>query len=171
MKSLLAAAALLSLGTAALADCPVSDIERALAAPLDGLKKTERQVSDIQSTEGGVWRIYRDEGGSLQSIIRIDAGESGMGERRLSIVSPGAYGIAVARVDYLRHAFIDDAGPNGTAKRTTEFFYFCDGKLVVPRPEYAMMDIDAYAKAGENAQKAMVEDKDVAELTKALLIK
>ena len=88
-------------------------------------------------------------------------------ERRLSVVSPDAYGITVTRVDYLRHAFIDNGGPNGTAKRTTEYFYFCSGKLYVPPEQYATMDGN-YAKAGAEAQKAMLMDKDVAELTKAL---
>ena len=152
----------------AFADCPVSTIEKALGASLDGLKKVERQVTDIQSTEGGVWRIYRKKDGRLATLVRIDAGESGMGERRLSVMSPEAYGITVTRVDYLRHAFIDNGGPNGTAKRTTEYFYFCNGKLYEPPQEYGTLDSVEYPKAGAAAQKAMLDDKDVAELTKAL---
>lgn len=151
----------------ALADCPVDRIEKALGTSLDGMKKVERPVTDIQSTEGGVWRIYRKKDGSLATLLRIDGGESGMGESRLSVVSPDAYGISVTRVDYLRHAFIDDGGPNGTARRTTEFFYFCSGKLHVPPEQYATMDGN-YAKAGAEAQKVMLLDKDVAALTKAL---
>jgi len=151
------------------AACAVSGIETALAAPLGGLKMTERTVSDIQSTEGGVWRIYTKPDGKTHSIIRIDGGESGMGERRLSILGEEAYGIAITRVDYLRHAFIDGAGPNGTAKRTTEFFYFCGGRLLVPAAEYATMDTAAYTETGEEARKALLSDKDVAEFTKGLL--
>lgn len=168
MRCLLAAAALLSFSTATLADCQVSQIEQALGASLAGLKSSERDVSDVQSTEGGVWRIFHGQNGKLQSILRIDGGESGMGERRLSIVNPQSYGIAVTRVDYLRHAFIEDGGPNGTAKRTTEYFYFCGGKLLVPPAEYATVDTVAYAKAGEEARAMMMSDKDVAELVKHL---
>jgi hypothetical protein len=160
--------ALMSFSAAALADCPTNAIEKALTAPLEGQKKIEREVSDIQSTEGGVWRIYRKKDGTLQSIVRLDGGESGMSERRLSVVSPKAFGISVTRVDYLRHAFIDQAGPNGTAKRTTDYYYFCDGKLVVPPMEYATVDTAAFAKSGEEARKAMVLDKDVAGFTRAL---
>lgn len=156
----------LACGTA-LAECPVSEIEKALGAPLDGLKKVEREVSDIQSTEGGVWRIFRKEDGGLATLIRIDGGESGMGERRLSVVNPNAYGISVTRVDYLRHAFLEEGGPNGTAKRTTEFFYYCDGKLHLPPEQFATMGGD-YAKAGADAQKAMITDTDVADVTKGL---
>lgn len=152
----------------ALADCPVDSIEKALATSLDGLKKVERQVTDVQSTEGGVWRIYRKKDGRLNSLIRLDGGESGMSERRLSVVSPDAYGITVTRVDYLRHAFIDNAGPNGTAKRTTEYFYYCNGKLYVPQMEYATLDGAEYTKAGTEAQRMMTGDKDVADVTKGL---
>lgn len=168
MKTLFTMIFLCCMGGAAVADCPVDAIEKALGTPLDGLKKVERAVTDMQSTEGGVWRIYRKEDGRLATLVRIDAGESGMNEKRLSVVGPDAYGIAVTRVDYLRHAFIDNGGPNGTAKRTTEYFYFCNGKLYEPPQEYGTLDSVEYPKAGAAAQKAMLDDKDVAELTKAL---
>ncbi len=154
--------------TAHAADCPVSSIEDAVAAPLNSLKLLERDVTDIQSTEGGVWRIYREADGRVNSIIRIDGGESGMGERRLSVVNRKTYGIAVTRVDYLRHAFIEDAGPNGTAKRTTDYFYFCDGKLLLPPADHFMGDIKDYESRGLEAQNAMLKDKDVADFTKGL---
>ncbi len=159
---------LMATATAHAADCPVSRIEDALAAPLASLKLLERDVTDIQSTEGGVWRIYREADGRVNSIIRIDGGESGMGERRLSVVNRKTYGIAVTRVDYLRHAFIEDAGPNGTAKRTTDYFYFCDGKLLLPPADYFMGDIKDYESRGLEAQNAMLKDKDVADFTKGL---
>ena len=79
-----------------------------------------------------------------------------MSERRLSIHGNAEYGIAVTRVDYLRHAFVDDGGPNGTARRSTEYFYFCDGKLHLPAEQYATMDGAAYAEAGEAARDAML---------------
>lgn len=169
MKRLVAlAAAIIGLATPALADCDTQKIEAALSASLDGMKPYERDVSDVQSTEGGVWNVYREKDGRLHSIMRLDGGESGMSERRLSVVNRKTYGIAVTRVDYLRHAFIEDAGPNGTAKRTTDYYYFCDGKLLVPNKDYFGGDADAYAKNGAEAQKAMVMDKDIAEFTKGL---
>ena len=168
MKLALSLILLASLSSVARADCPVDKIEAALASSVDGLKRLDRDVTDVQSTEGGVWQIYREADGRVNSIIRLDGGESGMGERRLSIVGRKTYGIAVTRVDYLRHAFVEDAGPNGTAKRTTDYFYFCDGKLLLPKAEYFMGDLDAYKAAGAEAQKAMVLDKDIADFTKGL---
>lgn len=168
MKLPLSLLILVALSTVAAADCPVDKIEAALASSVDGLKKLERDVSDVQSTEGGVWQIYREADGRVHSIVRIDGGESGMGERRLSIVGRKTYGIAVTRVDYLRHVFVEDAGPNGTAKRTTDYYYFCDGKLLLPPADYFMGDLEAYKAAGTEAQKAMVLDKDVADFTKGL---
>lgn len=148
-------------------NCPVTKIESALTAPLTGMKMTERDVTDVQSTEGGVWRVYKAKG-KTHTIVRVDGGETGMGERRLSIVNGNAYGIAVTRVDYMRHAFIEEGGPNGTAKRTTEYFYICDGKLYMPPAEYATMDLAVYGKAGQEAIDLMVRDKDVADVTKGL---
>lgn len=168
MKVLFTTLLMVSACGSAMADCPVGDIEKALAAPLEGLTPVEREASDVQSTEGGLWRIYKAGDGSLQSLLRIDGGESGMNERRLSVADVNAYGIAVTRVDYLRHAFIDEGGPNGTAKRTTEYFYYCDGKLLEPPRQYATLDSGEYATAGAAAQKAMLDDKDVADVTKAL---
>lgn len=168
MKLPLAALLLLTLGTVARAACPVAEIEQALGQSLAAMKMTEREVSDIQSTEGGAWRIYHGRDGQVHSIVRLDGGESGMGERRLSIVDADAYGIAVTRVDYLRHAFVDDAGPNGTAKRTTEYFYYCGGRLFLPPADFATPDLALYATSGEEAKKAMVLDKDVGEFTRAL---
>lgn len=169
MKLPLAAAMLFASAlSAAAAECPLGEIEKALSSTLGGLKKTEREVSDVQSTEGGVWNVYREKDGRVHSIIRIDGGESGIGERRLSVVSRKAYGIAVTRVDYMRHAFLEDQGPNATAARKTEYYYFCDGKLYTPPADAAMFDIEAYAASGNDAQKAMVLDKDVAEFTKGL---
>ena len=169
MKLPIAAAALLVTSLAAgAAECPLGDIEKALSSSLDGLKKLERDVTDVQSTEGGVWQIYRENDGRVHSIIRIDGGESGMGERRLSTLSRKAYGIAVTRVDYMRHAFLEDQGPNATAARKTDYYYFCDGKLYLPPAEAAMFDIDAYAASGREAQKMMVFDKDIADFAKGL---
>lgn len=154
--------------SASAADCAVNSIEKALAAPLTTLKMLEREVTDVESTEGGVWQIYREADGRVHSIVRIDGGESGMGERRLSVVNRRTYGIAVTRVEYLRHAFIEDAGPNGTAKRTTDYFYFCEGKLLLPPADYFMGDIKDYGSRGLEAQNAMLKDKDVAGFTKGL---
>jgi hypothetical protein len=154
--------------TASAAECPLAEIEKALASSLDGLKKLEREVTDVQSTEGGVWQIFREKDGRVHSIIRIDGGESGMGERRLSTVNRKAYGIAVTRVDYMRHAFLEDKGPNATAARKTDYYYFCDGKLYLPPADAAMFDIEAYAASGNEARQTMVLDKDVADFTKGL---
>jgi hypothetical protein len=165
---LLIAALLFGTCTDALAECPVDKIEAALEAPLNGFEETETPVTDVQSTEGGVWRIYRRLGGALDTLVRIDGGESGMDQMRLSIVDSGAYGISRTRVDYLRHAFIDGAGPNGTARSTTEYFYFCDGKLYLPPDTFATVDNDAYAKIGEEARRRMLLDKDVSALTRSL---
>ena len=169
MKITFALACLLLAATPVQAgDCALGRIEAAMTAPLDGLKKLERDATDAQSTEGGQWHIYREADGRVNTIMRVDGGESGMGERRLSIVNRQTYGIAVTRVDYMRHAFAEGAGPNATAKRTTDYYFYCDGKLYLPPEGYAMLDLTAYKAAGLEAQTAMVNDKDVTAFTRGL---
>lgn len=168
MRVPLAMIVLAGLAGPALAECPVGEIEKALAAPLDGLKMTERPATDIQSTEGGVWRIYRGADEKVETLIRLDGGESGMNEYRLSIVSAGAYGISAMRVDYLRHAFVDNGGPNGTARRSTSFYYYCNGQLFLPPPEFGTAALAGYPEEAAANQKRMLLDKDVADLVKDL---
>jgi hypothetical protein len=167
MKHLTCLLATIAFAGPALADCDVDGIATALDAPLATLKPVEREVTDVQSTEGGVWRIYRERDGRLNSIVRIDGGESGMQETRLSVVNRKAYGIAATRVDYLHHAFIE-GGPNGTAKRTTSYYNFCNGKVYVPSGDGVSVDAEQYPRDGMAARTLMLDDKDVADFTKGL---
>lgn len=167
MKRILPLPILALLASPAMADCDLDAIARALDAPLTAMKPTERDVSDVQSTEGGVWQIYREKDGRLHTIIRIDGGESGRNDTRLSVVNRKTYGIARTRTDYIRHAFVEE-GPFGIARRTTEYFYYCDGKAYVPGPNGATVDLEQYPKDAAAAQKAMLDDKDVAAFTKGL---
>ena len=126
-------------------------------------------MTDVQSTEGGLWEIFREPDGRVHTIIRGDYGESGRNELRLSIVNRRTYGIASTRVDYLRHAFIEEAGPNGVARRTTTYYFYCDGKQYLPPDGYSMLDAETYRKEGQEAQATMILDKDVADFTKGLI--
>ena len=77
MKLAPAVALLLAFTAQARAECETGKIEQALDSSLAGLKPLEREVSDVQSTEGGLWTIYREKDGRVHSITRIDGGESG----------------------------------------------------------------------------------------------
>lgn len=153
--------------TAAFADCDLALISEALVKPLDKMTPKEIEVTDVQSTEGGFWEVYREPDGRLNTIIRVDAGESGRQDARLSVVNRSTYGIASTRADYIRHAFIED-GPFGVARRTTDYYYFCDGKPYVPVGDGAMVDRVEYPKKAQELQSLMLDDKDVAEITKGL---
>jgi hypothetical protein len=148
------------------AECPLPSIAKALDTTLDKLKSLERNASDIQSTEGGRWFIYREKDGRVNTITRIDYGESGRDELRLSVVNRATYGIAKTRVDYIRHAFLE--GPFAIVKQTTEYFFYCDGKVYLPSPESATVDLKQYKKDAGDAQAAFLAAKDVADFTKGL---
>ena len=155
-------------GPALAAECPLSEIETALKAPLDQMKPLERDVSDVQSTDGGTWSIYREKDGRVNTITRGDFGESGRGELRLGIVNRSTYGIAKTRIDYIRHAFLEDQGPFAFHKVTTEYFFYCDGKLYLPGATGATMDLDQYQKDGAETLAAFLSSKDIADFTKRL---
>jgi len=155
-------------GPALAAECPLSEIEKALAAPLDKMKPLEREVSDIQSTDGGTWSIYREKDGRVNTITRGDFGESGRNEMRLSIVNRDTYGIADTRIDYIRHAFLEDQGPFAFHKVTTEYFFYCAGKVYLPGETGATMDLGQYKKDGAEAQAKFLSSKDIADFTKGL---
>ena len=164
----LAATLLIMLGTVpAHAGCAIDEISAALESSLESMKPLIREVTDVQSTEGGEWSIYREKDGRVHSIIRIDGGESGRNDTRLSIVNRQTYGIASTRTDYLRHAFVEGS-PNGTARETTDYYYFCGGKIYLPDSENSMIDLDVYKKAAAEVQKTMLGDKDVTDFTKGL---
>lgn len=163
----LAFAALLLSSSAALADCDLDAITKALDASLAGMTPKEIEVTDVQSTEGGVWEVYREGDGRLNTIIRIDGGESGRQDTRLSVVNREAYGIASTRTDYIRHAFIEE-GPFGIARKTTDYYYFCGGKPYVPGESGAMVDLVEYPKKAMELRTIMLDDKDVAAITKGL---
>lgn len=167
MKYVLPIAVLCVAASPAVAGCPLDKIAAALDAPLAAMKPLEREVSDIQSTEGGLWRIYREKDGRVHTLARLDYGESGRSELRLSVVNRKTYGIAKTRIDYLHHAFSED-GPNADVRKTTEIYFFCDGKVYLPNRDSAMIDMDQYPKDAAAARKAMLDDKDVADFTKGL---
>ncbi len=166
-KSALIALSILALATPARAECDLDSISTALSASLDSMKPYEREATEARSTEGGAWQIYREKDGRLNTIVRIDGGESGMQETRLSVVNRHTYGIASTRVDYLRHAFVEE-GPFGDYKRTTTYYYFCSGQAYVPPESASMVDAESYRKEAGERKAEMLDDKDVAEFTKGL---
>jgi hypothetical protein len=167
MRHAILALALILAVPAAHADCDLDAIAKALEDPLGAMTPKEIEVTDVQSTEGGVWEVYREGDGRLNTIIRIDGGESGRQDTRLSVVSRDTYGIASTRTDYLRHAFIEE-GPFGIARKTTDYYYFCGGKPHVPGESGAMVDLVEYPKKAMELRAIMLDDKDVAEITKGL---
>ena len=56
---------LLAATPATAADCALDKIETGPGLPLDGLKRLDRDVTDVQSTEGGQWQIYREPDGRV----------------------------------------------------------------------------------------------------------
>jgi len=148
------------------AECALGKIEAALKAPLEGLRKLDRDASEPQSTEGGAWTIYREKDGRVNTIIRIDGGEGGRTDTRLSIVNRDTYGIARMQTDYIRHVYGE--GPFANVRQATDYYFFCGGKLYMADAQWSVVDPDAYPKAAAEARAIFLDSKDIAEFTKGL---
>ncbi|MFN0192545.1 MAG: hypothetical protein ACKVP5_11320 [Aestuariivirga sp.] len=165
--ALLIALLSLSRGTLA-AECDLAAISEALDAPLVAMKATEVEVAEVQSTEGGVWEIYREKDGRLNTVIRIDAGEMGRSDTRLSVVDRAAWGISSTISEYNRHAFAEGGGPLAVVKKITVYYFFCGGKLHTPPPEWSTTG-DEYAAAAGGAKDTFFKAPEIAEFIKGLV--
>ncbi len=68
----LAATLLIMLGTVpAQADCAIDKISAALGSSLESMKPLIREVTDVRSTDGGEWNIYR-ENDDQDYILKLD---------------------------------------------------------------------------------------------------
>ena len=152
---------LLQLGSAGPAQsCDLDPLTAALAAPLEQRQALEFEVAVPQMTEGGVWRIYRDNTKNVTDILRLDGGESGRIETRLSFAGPRLYGISRTRFDYIRHAFLE--GPFAIARVETHFYYFCGGKPYAPPQDSTMLDNPVHVKEAEAARAGFLRAKEIA---------
>ncbi|MBC8036970.1 MAG: hypothetical protein H7X89_07120 [Rhizobiales bacterium] len=157
--------------SAAHAECPLYKISQALVAPIGGMTAINRDVTNIQSTEGGEWRIFRYENGRLNTILLKIYGETGNWEMRLSLINNATYGIASTHNSYNHH--IAGKDPFAIVRQSTEYYFYCDGKLYLPdrNDEMAnsMIDWQTYSKDGEEAKTMMLNDTDVADFIKDLV--
>jgi hypothetical protein len=144
--------------------CDLDAITRRLEEPLGELRVVEREVRDVQSTEGGVWQIYREKDGRVHTILRIDAGESGRNELRFSAASRRDYGIVETRFDYNRHAFVDIDSPFAVVRKTAVYYFFCGGKLYLPRAGIAHLP-EGYEAGGRAAKAQILEAGEIADFT------
>jgi hypothetical protein len=89
-------------GAAKSADCQVDRIYDALTATLEGMKPREREDTESEGTEGGIWYIYSNDSSEVKTIRRVEIGENYNIETRLSIVNDDTWGIARTFTYYLR---------------------------------------------------------------------
>ena len=111
------------------AACPLDRLTRIASEPLKGLHRTDQALSEVISTEGRRWQIYRRRNGTLHSIIRLDLGETGRAELRASFATPDEFVIVATTV---RYKFpLPNTKPGISSTESTRYF-FCRDLVYIP---------------------------------------
>jgi hypothetical protein len=167
MLRALAVQALLSIAAAApLLACPIEKIAHATREPLDRFKKIEVEARKWRSLEGGHWLIYLRQDGVPHSIVRIDYGETGQWQVRVSFVDKQTFGIVVTTLRY--DAPIDPSRQARVVESVSTEAFFCDKSNLVYVQANPHDELSALAAIREaKAQKAMLfEAEEIAQYLK-----
>lgn len=165
--------------SSAFAECNPWKIEQALSNQLENIQPKDIPATNVASTDGGLWRIFREPDGRLNTIIRYEFGESYRREIRLSVINRSTYGIAVSNIRYLYEYPYFDAESNGVSIRNISYFYYCDGKPFLRNnesfPNYREFNLhsgfenqNAYSDEALKIRNEFIDDPDVQEITKGL---
>lgn len=127
------------------ADCPLLKLAQLLVKMPKGLKAVEVPLEQIQSTEGGFWKVFVTSSGRTHSIERTDFGETG--RWHTSLVLLNRQNVAIRNVMIRYREPIGSGRPVKIATRTATDYFVCGDTVYAP----------ARASAPESAAEAMAE--------------
>jgi hypothetical protein len=136
------------------AACPGTRLPSLIAASSLGKLAAEFDVSEMQSAEGGSWRVFLGtKSGKPVNIVRTDFGETGRLETRMVIASPDAY--AVIQTRYRYSSTIGDPDMKTSVSERDEWM-FCGGRLQAPKavPSADLAGFELAAEAARTVFKA-----------------
>ncbi|GEM_PF-3432530 len=134
--------------------CSPSLHER-LDQPLRETADDTFDVSEVQSVEGGEWKVWqRPDGSGAEEVVRIDYGEMARLETRLVIDGPDDYAITQARYLYSVPMYLEGST---VVRIETDIYMYCDGALVLPSEDFGVFP-DYVAKADEAAATFRAEE-------------
>ncbi|MBJ3783370.1 hypothetical protein [Devosia sediminis] len=140
---------LLMLGaTSPVLACNPALVER-LDAPVRDDADTVLDVAEIQSVEGGEWKVWMGDDGTAEEIVRIDYGEMGRLETRMVLDGAAAYGVTQTRYHYAAPIYAEGAA---TVRIETDIYVFCDAALELPPEDFGLNE--DYAAAAKSAVAA-----------------
>lgn len=151
------AAFLLAASTSPALACNPALLER-LDQPIEEQADETREVAEIQSAEGGEWKIWTTAAGGTAEVARIDYGEMGRSQTRLLIESEDAF--AITRTLY-RYSVPIFAEGSMTVRVETDIYMVCDGKLLAPGEDFGVDP--SYAEAAD-AARAVFRAEEIADL-------
>lgn len=110
--------------------CPIEELVQINKEPLRAESRVEVSVTRQQSTEGGQWQIYFRANGTLHSIIRLDLGETGQKELRVSFLDRRNF-VVVSTTRYY-DAPIEPLKDVKIESEITKLYFFCDEMVYLP---------------------------------------
>ncbi|WP_125461742.1 MULTISPECIES: hypothetical protein [Rhodomicrobium] len=104
--------------------CPVGQLAALSKETLGELRKEELPAGDNDSTEGGQWQIFIRDDASLHSIIRLDFGETGQRQIRLSRLNRREFAITLNNLRYDIPLNANDRVDTDTANKISKVYFF-----------------------------------------------
>jgi hypothetical protein len=143
------------------AGCEDSKAFFANEKPLPQKADQEIEVEVQESHEGGAYFIYLGANKTPERIIRMDFGLTGRLLTKLTIGAPNDIMISVTKQNY--NVPFTEPG-SMIVREETDFYFFCDGKLVdEPNADPA----SDYAKAAKQAAEMFTTSPEIATQMKA----
>lgn len=129
-----------------------------ITVPMPTLADETIDVSELTSTEGGEWQVWRNADGAVDQLARIDYGEMGRVAARLVVSSADAYAITQTTVLYSAPLYVEGSMP---IREETDIYVFCSGELAGPGEGFTL---DAAYVAAAEQVRAIFNAPEIAEV-------
>ena len=112
------------------AACPLDALANLASEPRRDLRQEEVPVPHRQSTEGGIWHVYRRADGTGHSIVRTDYSETGRLEQSASFLTRENFTVIERYFEYRQPLWHDATGE--VSRVSSIQYFFCGGVPYLP---------------------------------------
>lgn len=142
------------------AACPVASLTAKLDQSLRKLTVRQVDVSERQSTEGGVWRIFLTRAGKVRLLQRSDYGETGQWQASLALTDRNNF--VIRAVDTKYREPINAERTTIISSKTSREYVFRDDGSYVPAPLDAGDDPKQVGLSAESLKRMFFSAPEIA---------